>query len=78
MIKLKTFAVLKDMIGDEIEVESSFEKITDLKTYLLAKYPDIQSLIHSCRFAVDMKFVEDDFKISDQTLICVIPPSSGG
>ncbi|TAG57139.1 MAG: hypothetical protein EAZ27_03425 [Cytophagales bacterium] len=77
-MKLKTFAVIKDIIGDDIIIDKNLHTIGDLKYYLIEKYPKIISLIESSRFAVEMQIVNLDFNISEISTVYIIPPSSGG
>lgn len=77
-MKLKTFAVIKDIIGDDIIIDKNLHTIEDLKYYLIEKYPKIISLIESSRFAVEMQIVNLDFNISEISTVYIIPPSSGG
>lgn len=77
-MKLKTFAVIKDILGDDIIIDKNLQTIEDLKYYLIEKYPKIISLIESSRFAVEMQIVNLDFNISEISTVYIIPPSSGG
>lgn len=77
-MKLKTFAVIKDILGDDIIIDKNLHTIEDLKYYLIEKYPKIISLIESSRFAVEMQIVNLDFNISEISTVYIIPPSSGG
>lgn len=75
---LKTFAAIKDQIGDDISIDENFETVGQLSLYLQQKYPNVGNIIAISRFAVDMQLIENDFLLTNQKTIYILPPSSGG
>lgn len=45
---------------------------------LLELYPGLQAVLPMCRWAVDCQFVADDFQLTGDVTLAVIPPVSGG
>ncbi len=78
MLIIKTFAAIKDQIGEHIYIYDEPKNIETLSTMLKQKYPQVASMIDSSRFAVDMQIVNMDFELSNQNTIYLLPPSSGG
>ena len=49
----------------------------DLKKALTKQYPEFEKLA-SLRFAVGEDYQEDDFELSEENEVVIIPPVSGG
>jgi molybdopterin converting factor small subunit len=79
ILKLTAFGIAKDILGKrflEIEVENECT-IADLKAILLEQYPDFSKLA-SLTFAVEEEYQNDDFLLSENQEIVIIPPVAGG
>lgn len=79
ILKLTAFGIAKDILGKrvlEIEVENE-SSIADLKAVLLQQYSDFSKLA-SLTFAVDETYQDDDFLLSANQEIVIIPPVAGG
>ena len=77
-MKIEVFAVLKDYFKKEFEIADQLDTIADLKQYLVAINPSSVEVLSRCRFAVADDFVVDNYKITGNDNIMIIPPSSGG
>jgi molybdopterin synthase sulfur carrier subunit len=79
ILKLTAFGIAKDILGKrvlEIELKKD-SKIADLKVLLLTQYPDFSKLAN-LTFAVDEAYQNDDFLLSANQEIVIIPPVAGG
>ena len=76
-MKVKTFAVLKEHLGEEFEIET-VANIEQLKQVLATKNPKVDSLLSSCRFAVGNTFANAETVFTASDILYVLPPSSGG
>ena len=74
-IELSFFAISRDIYGPKLQL-SNIENLDSL----LKKLSEISNneLIFSFRFAVDQKFINNQYIFRDGDKISVIPPSSGG
>jgi len=75
------FGITRDIVNEgSIDVESSqssIENVGELRTYLVNKYPALEKL-SSLAIAVNSNYVGDDFLLSKNDEIALIPPVSGG
>jgi len=75
------FGITRDIVNEgSIDVESSqssIENVGELRTYLVNRYPALEKL-SSLAIAVNSNYVEDDFLLSKNDEIALIPPVSGG
>lgn len=76
-MKIQIYAVLKDYFDKEFDT-NSFESIEQLKNFLSAKNPQAASVLNACRFAVGDEFVDNNYQLSPNDTVSIIPPSSGG
>ncbi|MEI8115087.1 MAG: MoaD/ThiS family protein [Bacteroidia bacterium] len=78
-IKIICFAGLRKYFGSEttVHVESgiSYSKVID---ELKAINPEAAEVLSSCRIAVNEEFISLDEPINTESIIFLIPPSSGG
>jgi molybdopterin converting factor small subunit len=79
ILKLTAFGIAKDILGKRVlEIDIKNEStIADLKAVLLSEYPDFSKLA-SLTFAVDEAYQNDDFLLSANQEIVIIPPVAGG
>lgn len=78
MITLKYFAAIKEFFTEKEQLEIEDKTISDLRQILINKNPSCTSVLNSCRFAVDLSFVTDDYLINGNETISIIPPAGGG
>ena len=75
------FGITRDIVNEgSIDVESSqssIENVGELRTYLINRYPALEKL-SSLAIAVNSNYVGDDFLLSKNDEIALIPPVSGG
>ena len=75
------FGITRDIVNEgSIDVESSqssIENVGELRTYLVNRYPALEKL-SSLAIAVNSNYVGDDFLLSKNDEIALIPPVSGG
>lgn len=77
--KILLFGITTDLLGAssldlEIPVNSS---IADFKQHLLAKHPVLEN-INSYAIAVNESYASDEIIITENDVIAIIPPVSGG
>lgn len=78
-IKLVAFGIARDILKDSIIyfLFTDGKTIGDLKNALIKQYPEFEKLA-SLRFAVGEDYQEDDFELSEENEVVIIPPVSGG
>ena len=78
-LKLTAFGIAKDILGKrQLEWEvSEASDIANLKQSLLKKYPAFADLAN-LSFAVGEEYREDDFSLSENAEVVIIPPVAGG
>jgi len=77
-MEIEVFAVLKEYFDKQFSVSINIENIALLKQHLQDLNPEAESVLKSCRFAVDDEFVNDTYTLKENDSISIIPPSSGG
>ena len=77
-MKIYTYAILKDYFDKEFVVEEQFATVQELNNFLTQQNPAATAILSACRYAVKDNFVTDDFVLSKEDSIHIIPPSSGG
>ena len=77
-MKIITYAILKDYFGKEFTVEEPVRTIDELQHFLTARNPASKDILAACRYAVNNHFISDDFVLSPDEPVHIIPPSSGG
>lgn len=78
MIKIKTYAILKDYFTAQINLNLGFKNIDELKAYLIVQNPAAKEILNLSRFAVEDTLVNTDYNLSGDENVSIIPPSSGG
>ena len=78
-LEILLFGIAKDICGGSKLMLDAPEMASAawLKTHLADRFPRLKSLV-SWRLAVNENYVEDDFSLSENDEIVVIPPVSGG
>jgi molybdopterin synthase sulfur carrier subunit len=82
-LKVKSFAILKDIIGTQqmtLQLPRKDEGITvaDLRIRILELYPAISAQRIAMGIAVNAKMANDTSVINDFDEIALLPPISGG
>ncbi|UTR11155.1 molybdopterin converting factor subunit 1 [Evansella sp. LMS18] len=78
MIKVLLFAELEEKAGQrEVEISAEEMKISDIKIYLLNKFPQL-TVINTAMPAINEEYAEDEVKAKAGDNVAFIPPVSGG
>lgn len=82
-LKVKSFAILREIIGKEqmtlqLPKKDEGTTIADLRIRILELYPKILAQRIPIGIAVNAKMVNDNFVINDLDEIALLPPISGG
>jgi len=78
MITIQFFAALKDYFEEKVEWPIHSKTIAELKEELAKAQPKAVPVLNTCRFAVNLAFVNDNYLINDNETISIIPPAGGG
>ena len=79
-IKVLFFSSLKEKLGktsEEFEFTGSLS-ITELKNFLIAKYPEGKDILNNSMFAANEQYVDEKYTLKNGDTIAIIPPVSGG
>ncbi|TCC84617.1 MoaD/ThiS family protein [Pedobacter hiemivivus] len=77
-MRIQVFAILKDFFKKEFELKVALHTIADLRTHLSLLNPNATPVLNRCRFAVQDEFVTDEYTLTGNEHVVIIPPSSGG
>ena len=79
-LKIKLFAAAAQSIyNDHVRVVCVTPvTIQALKLLLIEQHPSLETILPYCRFAVDHEFISDDYAITADHELALIPPVSGG
>ena len=78
-INIKTFAVLKEELGESINIEiNENSKVEDLLNLLKEQYPNASGIFDSSRIATANSILEDQNIVPLNEELFILPPSSGG
>jgi molybdopterin converting factor small subunit len=83
-LKVKPFAILKDIIGAQqitLKIPQKQEKkitVAELRTRILELYPEISAQRIAMGIAVNAKMANDRSVINNSDEIALLPPISGG
>ena len=82
-LKLKSFAILKDIIGTQqmtlqLPRKDEGTTVADLRTRILELYPIISEQRIAMGIAVNAKIANEKSVINDLDEIALLPPISGG
>lgn len=78
-INLIAFGIAKDILGQRklsLEVNDN-SQISDLKNQLVSQYPKFGKLV-KLSFAINEEYQTDDFYLSANQEVVIIPPVAGG
>jgi len=87
-IKIELFGAARDFSKEDFleltlpEITSVKEVRENLADFIQSKYPDNKNFLEIVKrsaFANEQnEIVHDDYKLSDQSKLCIIPPVGGG
>ncbi len=79
-MRVLLFAAARQRVGaGSIELELSLPAtIAEIRSNLVASYPDLASLVSTSRWAVNQSFVDDSAIVQGNEEVALIPPVSGG
>jgi len=77
-MKLLYFSILKERLKAEFEEIEFSGKVSELRRFLIEKYPEFEDIIKVSMFAVNYEYVGEDFELKGEEVVAVIPPVSGG
>jgi sulfur-carrier protein len=76
--KVKAFGITKDILGGrENVVEIEGQTVAALRDELQKKYPSLKNL-KSLFVAVNQQYADDQYQLTENDEIALIPPVSGG
>ena len=76
-MKIEMFALYKDYFDSRFELEP-VATIPELRKRLVELNPEASDVLSLARFAVNDRFIDEQFMLSADDTIAVIPPGSGG
>ena len=77
-VRLVGYGIAKEILNSRnLDFEFNGTTIKDLKSELVLKFPDFESL-RSISFASQEEYRKDDYTIQANDEIIIIPPVSGG
>jgi molybdopterin synthase sulfur carrier subunit len=77
-MKVFLYAMLKDYFDHEVMLQQPVHTIDELKEKLLSKNESARDLLESCRFAVNDRFIDNNYIFQTHDVISILPPASGG
>lgn len=78
-IELRTFASIKEIVGERISIEMPEKKSVDeVMNLLKLEFPEISEMIDSSRIATNETILEGQHLLNDKEELFLLPPSSGG
>lgn len=78
MVKIRYFSIVKEKLGKQEEDLDFSGNIRELREFLKRRYPELENVWNNVRFAVNEEYVDEDYELSDNDRVAVIPPVSGG
>lgn len=78
-INLIAFGIAKDILGQRrlsINIPEN-SQISDLKLALIEQFPEFEKLA-SLSFAINEEYQQEDFRLSANEEVVIIPPVAGG
>ncbi len=80
-LNLLFFAAARDATGGLSEATFAVESdltVAGLRPALVEKWAGLETLLPSCRLAINEAFVDDAAPLSDGDEVAIIPPVAGG
>lgn len=77
-LTLISYGIAKEILpAHKHEIDLPVQTIEDLKTKLFNSYPELEKL-RSISFAVNEEYRDDNYTLSENDEIVIIPPVAGG
>ncbi len=76
-MKIEMYALYKDYFDRQFTIQP-VQTIAQLRAELLQINPAAKEVLTMARFAVNNTFIDEQFFLSADDTVAVIPPSSGG
>ena len=79
-ISVLLFAGMRQTVGaPSLTIELTMPAtVGDIRKGMLERYPEMESVLQSCAFAVDEQYATDGTPVDQQSVVACIPPVSGG
>jgi molybdopterin synthase sulfur carrier subunit len=77
-MKVFLYAMLKDYFDHEVWLQQPVSTVDELKERLLLQNENARDLLESCRFAVNDRFIDNNYIFQTHDIISILPPASGG
>lgn len=80
LVNVVLFAAAKEVAGaDQLPIElTDAARVIDLKEAIVAKVPELKTLVAKSVLSIDHQYAADDDLISVDAEVALIPPVSGG
>ncbi len=70
--------MLKDYFDHEVWLPEPVSTVDELKERLLLQNESARDLLESCRFAVNDRFIDNNYIFQRHDIVSILPPASGG
>ncbi len=80
-LTLLYFAAIQDLVGkteETVSLPDEVKTVQRLRLWLEAHHATLEGRLSSVRFACNEVFVTDDHALSENDVVALIPPVSGG
>jgi molybdopterin synthase sulfur carrier subunit len=77
-MKIFLYAMLKDYFDHEVWMQEPVRTVEELKVRLLLQNENARDLLDNCRFAVNDRFIDNNYIFQSHDVISILPPASGG
>lgn len=77
-MKVFLYAMLKDYFDHEVWLQQPVSTIDELKEKLLSQNENARDILESCRFAVNDRFIDNNYIFQTHDIVSILPPASGG
>lgn len=70
--------MLKDYFDHEVWLQEPVQTVEELKDRLLVRNENARELLDNCRFAVNDRFIDNNYIFQSHDVVSILPPASGG
>ena len=77
-MKIFLYAMLKDYFDHEVWMQEPVRTVEELKDRLLLQNENARDLLDNCRFAVNDRFIDNNYIFQSHDVVSILPPASGG
>jgi sulfur-carrier protein len=77
-MKVVLYAMLRDYFDHEVWLQQPVSTVVELKEKLLSRNDNARDLLDSCRFAVNDRFIDNNYIFQTHDIVSILPPASGG